>query len=267
LSRTAYVRLVAWNLPSWLRVSRAGSSEPAVVSPTGTYTDISFPPQDGGYPDFQWDLTVRTDPSPDGYFWSHQFGFVGGDQGYCGLQTHNAELGGKIAIFSIWSAHGSRGPQYAGLFGGEGTGFTARIRYEWQVDVTYRLTVRGVDPDPTGQWWLAEVTDSATGETAVIGEILVPGTWAGLNSTSVMWSERYAGPMRRCGDMAHSVVEFTNPMADGGRVAATGFNNHLANPPTCPNSLIEPLPTGSRQEMGVGSEPGWAAGPRPISPS
>jgi hypothetical protein len=236
---------------------RSPATHPTVVSPTGTYTDVTFPPRDGGYPDFAWDVTVRTDPSPDGYFWSHQFGFVGGDQGYCGLQTYNQELGGKIAIFSIWSAQRSRGGEYAGPFGGEGTGFTARIRYDWSVDVTYRLTVGAVESDGAGHWWRAEVADSSNGQTAVIGDISVPISWAGLASTSVMWSERYAGPMRSCDDMAHSVVEFTNPTAEGGRVRATGFNNHLANPPTCPNSLIEPLADGSRQEMGVGSRPHW----------
>jgi hypothetical protein len=105
---------VAWSVTKWLRASTSGPSDPGTVSPTGTYTDVSFPPRNGGYRDFTWDVTVRTDPSPDGYFWSHQFGFGGGEQGYCGLQTHNDELGGKIAIFSIWAAYGSRGPQYAG---------------------------------------------------------------------------------------------------------------------------------------------------------
>jgi hypothetical protein len=218
---------------------------------------VAFPPVDGGYRDVRWDVTVRTDPSPDGYFWSHQFGLVGGDQGYCGLQTYNAELGGKIAIFSIWSALGARGTEYAGPFGGEGTGFTARIRYEWQVDVTYRLRVSANGTDTNGGWWQAQVTDTSSGETRIIGDIAVPLPWAGLTPTSIMWSERYAGPMRRCGDMRHSVVEFSDPVADAGRVAATGFTNHLANPPTCPNSLIEPLPNGSRQEMGVGAQPYW----------
>jgi hypothetical protein len=228
-----------------------------VVSPTGTYTDVTFPAIEGGYHDLQWDVTVRTDPSPDGYFWSHQFGLVGGDQGYCGLQTYNAELRGKIAIFSIWSALGARGSDYAGPFGGEGTGFTARIRYDWRVDATYRLRVSAIGADPAGGWWRADVTDTSTGETTTIGDIAVPLTWAGLASTSVMWSERYAGPMRRCSDMRHSVVEFTNPSADGRRVAATSFGNHLADPPTCPNSFIEPLANGARQQMGVGSGPEW----------
>ncbi len=179
------------------------STPPAVVSPTGTYTDVTFPDVDGGYDELAWSVTVRTDPSPDGYFWSHQFGLVGGEQAYCGLQTYNAELGGKVAIFSIWRALGARGPQFAATFGGEGTGFSARIRYEWRVDVTYRLTVRRAEAG----WWRAEVADPISGRTDEIGEIEVDRAWGGIASRSVMWSERYAGPLRICSDIRHSVVD------------------------------------------------------------
>ena len=94
----------------WKRLS---TRHPA-VTPTGTYTDVQFPPTAGGYESFEWSVTPRTDPSPDGFFWSHQFGFDRGDQGYCGLQTHNAELGGKIAIFSVWSAMVTGSPARSG---------------------------------------------------------------------------------------------------------------------------------------------------------
>src|ERR1700753_1747241 len=158
--------------PGWWK--RLTTPSP-VVSPTGTYTDVGLPPRDGGYRNFEWDVTVRTDPSPDGYFWSHQFGFVGGDQGYCGLQTHNAELGGKIAISSIWSSLAADGPEWSGPFGGEGTGYSARIRYDWRPDVTYRLRVQV--GDGVG-FWAAGVTDTSTGATSSIGQIVVPPAWA-----------------------------------------------------------------------------------------
>ena len=228
-----------------------------VVSPTGTYTDIVFPPAAAGYDSFEWNVTPRTDPSPDGFFWSHQFGFVGGDQGYCGLQTYNGDFDGKIAIFSIWSALAADGTGFAGTFGGEGTGFSVRVAYPWHVGATYRLAVWRSHDDGSATWWRAVCTDTTTGVTTDIGAIAVRRQWRGLTSASTMWSERYAGPMFRCADIRHSVVEFTDVTADGGTVAGAVARNHLYDPPTCPNSLIEPLPNGSRQHMGVGSAPDW----------
>src|SRR4029079_4405488 len=78
----------------------------------GTYTDWRWPPAPDGYASFEWELTPRTDPSPDGYFWSHQFWLVGGEAGYVGLQTEGSEPTGKIAIFSIWDAVTADGPVY-----------------------------------------------------------------------------------------------------------------------------------------------------------
>jgi len=228
-----------------------------VVTPTGTYTDVRFPPVDGGYRSFEWNVAPRTDPSPDGFFWSNQFSFERGDQAYCGLQTHNAEFGGKIAIFSVWSAIAADGPGFADPFGGEGTGFSVRVAYDWRVDTCYRLSVSHGHDDTSARWWRAQVTDTSTGTSANIGSIATRPTWGRLNASTTMWSERYSGPMNTCGDIRHSVVDFTDPTADDMTVAAINLRNHLADPPTCPNSRIEPLPNGSRHRMGVGSEPHW----------
>jgi hypothetical protein len=227
-----------------------------VVAPTGTYTDVTFPPRDGGYDDLAWRLTIRTDPSPDGYFWSHQFWLEGGEAGYLGLQTHNAELGGPIAIFSIWRALDAEGPAWAAPFGGEGTGWSARIPYRWSTDVPYDLRVERGGVDSGGAWWRASVTDP-TGRTAQIGHLLVPAHWGGLAASSVMWTERYAGPLRSCADLRHAVAEFTEATTDRGRTGPTLLRDHLANPVSCPNSRTRPIPGGSRHEMGVGSAPAW----------
>ncbi|HET9077882.1 MAG TPA: hypothetical protein VFN68_13190, partial [Acidimicrobiales bacterium] len=57
------------------------------VVPVGTYTYWSWPPTGSGYEEMSWDLEPRTDPSPVGYFWSHQVAVVGGESAYLGLQT------------------------------------------------------------------------------------------------------------------------------------------------------------------------------------
>ena len=91
---------------------------------TGTYTDWRWPDAPDGYASFEWELTPHTDPTPDGYFWSHQFWLVGGESGYVGLQTLGSEPTGKIAIFSIWDAVTAGGPVYMSRFDGEGEGYS-----------------------------------------------------------------------------------------------------------------------------------------------
>jgi hypothetical protein len=113
---------------------------PAV--PVGTYTTWSWPPTPTGYAEFRWTLEPRTDPSPVGYFWSHQVALVGGEAAYVGLQTVGSEPAGKIAIFSVWGGIDAEGPEYAAPFGGEGTGMTVRIRYGWVPGRRERLALR-----------------------------------------------------------------------------------------------------------------------------
>jgi hypothetical protein len=195
---------------------------------TGTYTDWQWPRSRSGYGRFEWTLTPRTDPSPDGYFWSHQFWLLGGEAGYVGLQTMGSEPTGKIAIFSIWHAVDAAGPVFVSRFTGEGEGWSVRIPFEWDVGGTYELAVTNAG----GARWTATV------DSRVIGDIEVPARWLGLRDASVMWTERYAGPTSSCADLAYSVARFGVPTADGGTVAPTGHRNHLAAPPGCPGSSI-----------------------------
>lgn len=171
-----------------------GRRAPAV--PVGTYTTWSWPPMPTGYAEFRWTLEPRTDPSPVGYFWSHQVALVGGEAAYVGLQTVGSEPAGKIAIFSVWGATDAEGPDHAAPFSGEGTGMTVRIRYGWVPGRRERLALR---TDGDG-WWRAEVDDR------LVGRIRVDATWRGLASTSIMWTERYTPPLRRCADMGHAVA-------------------------------------------------------------
>ena len=77
---------------------------------------------------------------------------IGGEAAYFGLQTRGSDPTGKIAIFSVWRAIDAEGPEFAAPFGGEGSGMTARIRYEWVPGRRERLAVRA---DGDG-WWRAE---------------------------------------------------------------------------------------------------------------
>ncbi len=224
-------------------------------TPCGTYTEWRWPPStsfartlQAGYKSFEHSLTPELDPGPDStYFWAHQFRLIGGEGGYLGLQTKGdrADGAGKIAIFSIWNAEEAEGPN-AVRFGGEGTGWSCRIPYQWQAGRTYDLRVW----TPGGGWWAAAVRDRATGDVHEIGAIRVPGHWRNLDSWSVMWTEYYGPPLRSCSDLAHSSVIFGTPTADGGEVRPAGSHNQFGEG-TCNTSRIEAVADGVRHEMGA----------------
>jgi hypothetical protein len=212
---------------------------PAVA--VGTYTTWWWPAAASGYRQFGWELEPRTDPSPVGYFWSHQVALVGGEAAYFGLQTMGAEPAGKIAIFSVWSAIDAEGPEHAAPFGGEGTGLSVRIRYDWVPGRRERLTLRA---DGDG-WWRAGIGDR------LVGRIRVPGSWGGLGTTSIMWTERYAPALRSCADVGRAVAWFGEPEADGA-VVPQRHRNHLAGHRGCPGSFVSDEHGGVVQAMGAG---------------
>jgi hypothetical protein len=197
------------------------------VVPVGTYTQWSWPSTDSGYDEMRWDLEPRTDPSPVGYFWSHQVALVGGEAAYLGLQTEGWEPTGKIAIFWVWGAIDSDGPEYAAPFSGEGIGMTVRIRYQWAPG----------KPDHHQ-----------------IGRVRVEPTWGGLAPTSIMWTERYAPPLLECSELGHSVTWFGTPIADGG-VTPLAHRNFLADHQGCPGSSVYDSDGGVVQVMGATRRP------------
>jgi Domain of unknown function (DUF3472) len=211
-------------------------------------------------------LTVEADPGPEAmYFYAHQFGLIDGTGGYLGIQTRGTidDQTGHTAIFSIWDALGAQG-RLAMRFGGEGEGWSCRLMYPWRVGDSYRLRLHS----PTRGWWVAAITDESTAETTEIGRIQVPYRWQRLGDWSVMWTEWYGGPVKRCSDLPHSRVVFRTPAADDGLVAPTRTNDHLATGVSCRNSAVERLDDGSRQMVGITSPTpdertgplGWIAG-------
>ena len=229
-----------------------GNSRPI---PVGTYTDWRWPDEPGGYTRFEWTVTPETDPTPVGYFWSHQFAFIGGAAGYCGMQTLGSEPTGKIAIFSIWDALGGESEEFSQPFGSEGQGWTVRTRLRWEVGGTYRF---GVTEIGAGRWEATVV--GPDGIVHPIGYIAVPHGWGRLADRSVMWTERYSGPMRRCEDLGHAAARFSVPtaQAEDRGVVAVGRRHHLAQNPGCPGSRAEDLEdpaTGIRHVMGAPASP------------
>ena len=222
-----------------MRIASLFRPRPPAV-PVGTYTYWSWPPGGSRYEQMGWDLEPRTDPSPVGYFWSHQMALVRGEAAYLGLQTEGAEPTGKIAIFSVWGAIDAEGAEYAAPFSGEGEGMTVRIRYEWAPGRAEHLGIRAEGHG----WWGAEVGSRR------IGRIRVGPRCGGLASTSIMWTERYAPPLRYCEEMGHSVARFSAPTADGG-TTPIGHRNVVAGHPGCPGSSVHDDEGGVVQVMGA----------------
>jgi hypothetical protein len=229
-----------------------------IPGPTGTFTYWDWPEAAGGdgFGWFEWTVTPHTDPTPDGYFWSHQFWLVGGPAGYCGLQTVGSQPMGKIAIFSIWDAESATGPEFAQRFTGEGDGYSVRLHWPWVVGEEYTLGVAASGPS---EW-------SATVDGYLIGTIRVPPAWGGLARTSVMWTERYLGRLHSLADIHRSEVRFGTPSAGGSpasrgtpasaagasprAVAPLGHRNVFADPPGSPGSDIQDVDGGVVQVMG-----------------
>lgn len=226
-----------------MKIASVFRRRPPVV-PVGTYTQWSWPSTGSGYDEMRWELEPWTDPSPAGYFWSHQVALVGGEGGYLGLQTEGWEPTGKIAIFSVWGAIDAEGSEYAAPFGGEGVGMTVRIRYQWVPGRRQRLAIQAEGDG----WWRAEVDHRP------IGRIRVDSTWGGLAPTSIMWTERYAPPLRACAELGHCVAWFGTPMVDG-RIAPVGHRNFLADHRGCPGSSVHDSHGGVLHVMGQPADP------------
>jgi hypothetical protein len=219
-----------------------------IAGPTGTFTYWDWPATADGFASLEWTVTPQTDPTPDGYFWSHQFwllaGKAGHEAGYAGLQTVGSAPAGKIAIFSIWNSVAADGPEFAAPFTGEGDGFSVRVRVPWEVGHAYPFRVAATGG--VGAWsaWVAG---------QLIGTIQVPESWLGLRDVSVMWTERYSGGLRTASDIRRASALFGWPSASDGRgraIEPLGHRNVLAEPAGSPGSTITDVASGVVQVMG-----------------
>ena len=230
-----------------------------IISPTGVYTNVTYPTAPVGFNDMSWTVTPQTDPSPDGYFYSNQFGFYGSQPAYFGIQTVSSTTHTKDALFSIWGALDAKSPSgVAGPFTEGAPGYNAQITYNWQANHTYKMYITPLLGGPVNQtWWQATIQDLTTSGSlpVVVGQIEVPTTWGKLTNYTSAFSEHYSGPLTTCADMHHSVVDFNNFSANGGTILPTNVQSALNATVTCPNSLFSATSTGGHQEMGVGSQP------------
>lgn len=200
-----------------------------------------------GYNSIEVDITPEIEESTttDGYYFANTVYFrnyTGTNFGgaYAGFQTNGysgSSWIGKMALFSVWDVSSGVGETggWATPFGGEGTGFSVRIAYNWQVGRTYRLKIY-IDQDAaTGdRLWAASLTDLTSSITTRIGRVYVPVA-RGKIYGPVTFHERYLGPVDACSSVKKSQVSFTNMTANNGVSKATTWNNYYIAPtPECP---------------------------------
>ncbi|HCT78844.1 MAG TPA: hypothetical protein DGT23_20245 [Micromonosporaceae bacterium] len=205
----------------------------AAVSPNGTYSNWNWPATSTGFYNFDQRLTILNYTAGSNYFWAHQFGFVGGENGYLGLQVGSYPNRTKIALFSIWGANAASGPN-CGPFTEGANGYTCRIDpYNWVTGRAYRLRVWVLSTEAAGEWWGAWVQDTVTGTDTYVGKIRVPAAWGRLKSWSVSWTE-YFGPSRNtCSEFPWAYAAFTFPTANAGAVAVAS-HSHYIGAGSCP---------------------------------
>lgn len=182
-----------------------------------------------GYNNLDFFLTVEKE-APN-FYWAHQYSFVNGKTGYMGLQTTASFKGEqtKVAIFSIWDSKDAQSSPngYSEAFGHEGSGYSCRIKYNWQEGRKYRVRVWELgkaDAPESGTWWGSWVMDMETQQEEFIGKILVPESWQRLGNQSYNFTEYWGsqdGNRHPCSTVGYTYTIYDYPTMSNGAVKPT----------------------------------------------
>lgn len=221
----------------------------AEAIPDGPSSQWNFPASPGGYYNLDQRLTILNHTASANIYWAHQFGFVGGDGGYLGLQVGSYPNDTKIALFSIWGANGASGAN-CGTFVEGAPGYTCRLDpFNWVQGRTYRLRIWVTGEDSLGDWWGAWVQDTTTGTDTQIGRIRVPKAWGWLKPVSMSWTEQFGVKGTICDENPWGYAHFAWPTANNGSVSIATHSHHM-NPGDCPAYSRVVEYAGDLQEIG-----------------
>ena len=199
---------------------------------------------------YNLDFFLTIDKESPTYYWALQFYFVDGKIGYMGLQTTTTARGDdeKIALFSIWdSKKAESAPNGSSeAYSHEGSGFSTRIKYNWQEGKQYRVrvwTLGDVSEENKDTWWGAWVMDMETEKEDFIGKILVPASWKKLQPISVNFTEYYGtqdGKQHPCSIIGQVKTTYTFPTMNNGTIKP--IHTRYVNDSACKNTAtINPL--------------------------
>ena len=205
------------------------------------FTDAQWPTDKSGYTEMSVDITVQEDDFGDYYYYSHTIYLDGRNTEnnepnvmYAGFQNKGWSGEGwieKMGIFSVWGAYeGMKEPNGWGTeFGGEGTGYSVRIPFEWNVGTTYRLTIKVIDSDSKNNIFAAYLTDLKKNLTKRIGRIPVSKN-RGLMFSPISFHEVYMLKNNtipnKCSEYSSSIVTFTNARANGKKLSPNIYHRN-----------------------------------------
>jgi hypothetical protein len=230
-----------------------------------------------GYQSIELDITPEVAEGTDGYYFANTVYFnhyTGTNFGgaYAGFQTNGyngTNYIGKMALFSVWDASSGivENGGWGTGFGGEGSGYSTRIAYNWIVNHTYKIVIylNKADAGSGNSLWGATITDTSINEKTQIGRIYVPISRGNIYGP-VSFHERYSGSTSSCSAINRSQVLFSNATANSGSILATSFNHYVvASSNDCPNlTWLQDISGGYRS--GVGTQKPNPS-PEPVTPA
>jgi hypothetical protein len=165
------------------------------------------------------------------YFWALQAGFDGGGAAHLGLQWYAAHPGSTAVN---WGGYDASGRVLDGTASAlpSATGNPNTRDFPWQPSTGYRLRISAGD-----NGWRGEVTDTGTGVTTIVRELLAP---TGHLHAPMVWSEVFA----RCDDPPVAVRwRGFRVLTAGGDVVApdraiVSYQSHAAG--GCDNTTVRP---------------------------
>lgn len=200
-----------------------------------------------GYSSFEVVVVPETDSGgATGYLWTHRFSVAGGGSGAVALGDAGDWTGagrGKVALFAL--SHARIDPEQRVPLGPGETAWTARIPFEWKVGGQYELQVW---TDRRGGW-SALVREYSGDDRSIIGQVQMPDSWRGLESSSMTSTEYHGTPIVSCEQLPPSSVLFGTPTAEGGNVVPEQSQNRIGTG-NCEGSHVEPVSGGVRHRIG-----------------
>jgi hypothetical protein len=190
-------------------------------------------------------------------------GFYGGLQTRMGNQTPAS--GYRGVIFSAWGVvdaipHGDAYVDVDKVSCDGGVGAVCvqlSLVYDWTNETTYRMHYRlaGDAPgSPGNQLLRASITDLATNQESILGDVIVPISWGKLPAEYYSFDETFPEPEGAlCTNYNPSDVTYTNLMAQSGTVTAESWTQ--ADPayagPCIDLFHYDPLDDGYRMRLGI----------------
>lgn len=212
---------------------------------TNNVTDITFP------------IMVKTDPGVSSdVFWSNQFSFSNGQTSYIGMQRNGG--GESQILWSVWnvSQYKQDGSQtsWCQKFGGEGTGISCRILYNWSEGHVYNFHIYKA---PTVGWYSASFDDIDVAGKLIkrikLGSIKINSD--SIQEESIGWVEYFEwnSPRSRCGTHPYSQALFMKPYGHNaeGKIITARITGQKAS--TNCNASVEAVKNGGLETLGIGN--------------